>query len=600
MPKYFFGCRLAVFFLAAAYICVSSAVQGVTITSGPSFTPATNAPLAGLLHLTTDEDSRVNVTVNEGTNSWSRGFYDYSTNHSIPLLGFKPDQTNQIFVTVYDKTRNSQTAPSPLTFITSPLPTNFPHIAVLKRDPSKMDPGDTMMIIHDQDTRKAFISIIDNTGAVIWYAPWTIYDADVRQLDNGDLFIEEQTPLNDFLEINMLGQVVKTWNPPAGYPVNIHDGVPTAHGTILYFSDQSRTVENFPVNDTDPNAALTTATVADQRVVEMSATNEALLNVWSPLDMLDPTRVTYLTYGEYSGSPYGVDNEHANALIEDTNDNTIIVSLRNQNTIFKFNRQGQIKWILAPHAGWNTNFAPYLLTPMGTPFEWSYGQHAPQLTPQDTLLVFDDGSYRSSPYDPPGADQTNYTRAVEYSINETNMEISQVWDSSFAAEDKIYSPIMGKVQWLPKTHDIVVTYSYVTYINESHPSPYSPNATMVRVIEYTHDPVPEVVFDMSLFNYDNTNSTYQGCLAYRSERIADVYVHPAKSVADLTVHEQNQNSILEFSADPAHNYLVQASTDMKHWTTEGSAVQTEVVGDFNFEDLNASQYKARFYRVITQ
>ena len=89
---------------------VSSWSHAVTILSGPSFTPATNAPLAGLLQLTTDVDSRISVLVSDGTGIWEKDFYDYATNHSVTLLGFKPGQTNLIQVTVYDKERNAYTA----------------------------------------------------------------------------------------------------------------------------------------------------------------------------------------------------------------------------------------------------------------------------------------------------------------------------------------------------------------------------------------------------------------------------------------------------------------------------------------------------------
>ncbi|HEX7578134.1 MAG TPA: hypothetical protein VF430_08870, partial [Verrucomicrobiae bacterium] len=71
--------------------------------SGPTFTPAANAPLAGVLQLTTDVDSRVNVLVSDGKSLWERDFYDFGTNHSETLLGFKPGQTNLILATVYDK-----------------------------------------------------------------------------------------------------------------------------------------------------------------------------------------------------------------------------------------------------------------------------------------------------------------------------------------------------------------------------------------------------------------------------------------------------------------------------------------------------------------
>lgn len=402
----------------------------------------------------------------------------------------------------------------------------------------------------------------------------------------------------------MLGAVVQTWYPPAGYPINGHEGLLTDHGTILYISDASRTVSNFPSSDTISNALLfPTAKVDDNPIVEMSATNGTngvLLNVWSPLDMLDPTRVTYLTYGApWSGSPYGIDNFHANAILEDTNDNSIIVSLRNQNTVFDFSRSGQLQWILSPPALWSTNFQPYLLTPIGAPFEWSYGQHGPMLTPDSTLLVYDDHIEGASPFDPMVPDEDNASRGVEYSIDETNMTISQVWDTTQATNvDRLFTPIVGSTRWLPKTRDVLVTYGFITYVNGAPPNPNAPSATAARIIEYTHDPVPQVVFDLSFYD-TNANPNSQGVLVYRSDRIPDLYGHLAEPVPDLVVSDGNGIPLLEFSADPTYSYLVQASTDLTNWTTIGTAVQEDGVGDYDFEDLYANQFAARFYRVVT-
>ena len=572
-----------------------------TILSGPTFTPATNAPLAGVLSLTTAVNTRVSVLVSDGTDIWERDFYDFATAHSVPLLGFKPGRTNQILVTAYDKNRNAYPASQLLTFVTGPLPTNFPHSVVLKCQPDQMEPGYTLFLVRAGNGPPGFYTIIDNSGEVVWYSPdpTPTLHLDVRQLDNGDLFTEFEPTNNFFLEFNMLGQTVRTLSPPTGYPINSHDGVPTDHGTLLYLSDVSEVVSNFPANDTVSNAPLVTVHVDDNPAVEISATNGALLNAWSPLDLLDPTRVTYLTYEFHNGD--GVDNEHANAILEDTNDNnSIIVSLRDQNAVFKFTRSGQLKWILGPPAGWSTDFQPYLLTPVGTPFEWNYGQHAPELTPQGTMLIYDDGNDRASPYAPPVADQTNYSRGVEFNIDETNMEVSQVWDSSLADEDRLFTPVVGKAQWLPQTRDILVTYGSVSYVNGSHPSTHSPGATMVRIIEYTHDPVPQVVFDLAFFDYTNTSATYPGYFTYRSERIPDLYSHPAEPVTDLVISDENQIPVLGFSADPTHSYLIQASTDLTNWTTVGKPVQEGGVGDYDFEDLNANQFTARFYRVVTQ
>ena len=483
---------IVTFSTTALAFALSPSSLAVTILSGPSFTPAANAPLAGLLQLTTDVNSRISVLVSDGTDIWERDFYDYATIHSVPLLGFKPGRTNEILVTVYDKERNAYTAPQLLTFVTAPLPANFPGYTVLRSEPDEMEPGYTFFMIRNGSTI-GYIVIMDNSGEVVWYSQLpNLNDLDVEPLDNGNVFIPGKA--NQFAEINLLGETVETWNPPAGYPINPHDGFPTDHGTILYVSDASRLVTNLPTSAVS-NAAVKTENVDDNPAVEISATNATLLNAWSPLNMLDPTRVTYLTYGIGSGSTYGADTEHGNAVLEDTNDNSLIESLRNENAVFKFSRTGQLKWILGPPANWGTNWQPYLLTPVGTPFDWNYGQHAPELTPQGTLLVYNDNNYQASPFELPVADQDNYSSAIEYNINETNMEVSEVWNSAWQTnQDRLFTPYVGMVKWLPQTRNVLVTYGAVTYVNGVHPSAYSTNANMVRIIEYTHDPVPQVVF----------------------------------------------------------------------------------------------------------
>lgn len=584
--------------LALAF-ALSSSSSAVTFLSGPSFTPAANAPLAGLLQLTTDVDTRISVLVSDGTDLWERDFYDYATTHSVPLLGFKPGLTNEILVTVYDKDRNACTAPQVLTFVTAPLPANFPIYSVLQSESDEMEPGYTFFTIRNLNANVGYIVIMDNSGDVVWYCVLPNFlDVDVQPLDNGNIFIPANG--NQFLEINMLRQTVETWTPPAGHPINTHDGFPTDHGTILYLSDASRLVANLPTS-TVSNAPVETVNVDDNPVVEISATNAALLNVWSPLNMLDPTRITYLTYTEGSGSPYGVDTEHGNAVLEDTNDNSLVESLRNQNAVFKFSRTGQLKWILGPPANWSSNFEPFLLNPVGTPFDWNYGQHAPELTPQGTWLVYNDNNYQASPFDPTVPDQDNYSSAVEYDINETNMEVSEVWNSAWQTnQDRLFTPYVGRVQWLPQTRNVLVTYGAVTYINGVYPSSYSTNATMVWLIEYTHDPVPQLVFDVSFFDYNNTNSSYKGYFVYRAYQIPDLYPHPAEPVTDLAMSEADQIPLLKFSADPSYSYLIQASTDLINWTNIGTAVQEGGVGVYDFEDLNANRFKTRFYRVVTQ
>ncbi|HEV2693167.1 MAG TPA: aryl-sulfate sulfotransferase [Verrucomicrobiae bacterium] len=572
--------------------------QAITISAGPTFTPATNAPLAGLLQLTTDVDSRVSVQVSDGTNAWEKDFYDFSTTHAETLLGFRPNRTNHIVVTCYDLQHNASPTQE-VTFITAPLPSDFPTKTVLTNQPSLMEPGYSMFVIlRSGATTGAYIMFLDPSGQVVWYRPWTANDFDPHQMANGDIFMQQQNPSNNFLEMNMLGNTVRTWTAPAAYPVNSHEGNMTDHGTILYLSDVTGMATNFP-NSTASNAPLVTARIDDNPIVEISATNSALLNTWSPLAFMDPQRISWLTY-QFS-TPYGVDNEHANCVIEDTNDDSLIVSMRDQNAVCKFSRDtGKLIWILGPPAGWGTNWQTNLLTAVGTPFNWNYGQHAPELTPQHTLLLYNDNNDAATPPTPIEQDVTNQSSAIEYSIDEATMEVSEAWNSNWQTnQDRLYTGALGKAERLPLTTNTLVTYGTVSYINGVHPSSHNANASMVRIKEYTHEAVPQVVFDLAFFDYTNVSPTYTGYTCYRSYRVPDLYTHPAMPVADLTIGLQDSSPSLTFSANSTHVYLVQSSTNLTDWATCGTAVQQGTPGNFNYTDNDDGQSTSRFYRVVT-
>lgn len=572
----------------------STPAPALTIVSGPTITAASNAPLAAVLALTTDRESRVSISVDDGTNTWSRDFFDYDTTHALPLLGFHPNRTNLVTVTVRDKFKNAATASQPLVFVTAPLPADFPTSVVLTCQPEKMDPGYTLFRIQNRTTFRVYLVIVDNSGAVVWYS--TLQStADVRQLANGHLFI----PLvMKFVEVDMLGNTVNTWPAPTGLRINIHDGVPTDNGTILYLSDASREITNFPSSTTDPTAPLQDVLVLYNKVVEISATNAALLNTWSPIDVLDPRRLTYLTFD--SLTTQGWDIEHSNAVVDDTRDGSIIVSMRQQNAVIKFSRAtGQLRWILGPHENWGPEFQPYLLAPVGTPFAWNYAQHAPMITASGNLLLYDNGNCRATPSDPPVQDMDNYSRAVEYHIDETNMTVSQVWEYKNNGSDRLFTPIIGDADWLTNSGNVLVTFGYVTYVNGLRPNPWAPAATMVRIKEVTHDPVPEVVFDLAFFDYNTTDPNYKGYFCYRSDRIADLYSHLPQPVADLSIQYQGGFSLLTFSADPVRSYTVESSADLVQWTKAGPAALDET-GYFVFSDPNANTLGTHYYRVVTQ
>jgi hypothetical protein len=124
---------------------------------------------------------------------------------------------------------------------------------------------------------------------------------------------------------------------------------------------------------------------------------------------------------------------------------------------------------------------------------------------------------------------------------------------------------------------------------------------MARITEVTHESVPQIVFDLEISMYANTKISYKDCSVYRCHRIPDLYAHPAKPVADLSVTCENGLALVEFSADDTRTYVVEASTNLLDWEPIGVAVEDEQQGGtFSFEDDQSNEPVACYYRVLTQ
>jgi hypothetical protein len=263
---------------------------------------------------------------------------------------------------------------------------------------------------------------------------------------------------------------------------------------------------------------------------------------------------------------------------------------------------GKVKWILSPHENWGPEFAPYLLKPVGVPFEWSYGQHALRITSRGTLFVYDDGNFRATPFDPPVPDSQNYSRAVEYKIDEAKMEISQVWEYGANVAEPLYTGSVGSAFELPRTGNVLISFGNVSWVNHQKPSAAAPNASMARIKEVTYGDNPEVVFDLSLFDYNNTSSSYRGNYVYRAYRIADFYPHPAEPVTDLDVKVENGITHVRFSADPFRTYKIETARSLagiETWTPLATA-QLDADGNCDYQEQGPPEFEEeRYFRVLT-
>lgn len=205
-------------------------------------------------------------------------------------------------------------------------------------------------------------------------------------------------------------------------------------------------------------------------IIEMNPNEGTIAQVWDLAHILDSARYA-ATDPSLPGASFGQTQgnwAHHNALQYWGDD--IFGSARFQG-IFKFHRNGELAWVICPHKNWRLEYDKYLLKPLdkngneitdpqvingekSTPdFDWPWGQHAPVVMPNGHILVFDNGyarNYILKSFTEPG----QYSRIVEYEVDEINRTVRQVWSYGSERED-CYAAAMSSVQYLPKTKHVL-------------------------------------------------------------------------------------------------------------------------------------------------
>ncbi len=486
-------------------------------TEAPKLTMAPNSstPLAGLLELRTSDLSRVSIVVSDGIDQWSKNFEDFDTDHALPVLGFKAGRDYTVTVRVLDVDGVDIIEPTVFEVTTNPPPENFPEITVTST-PALMEPGVTLF------EAAGYLVAVNETGEVVWYHQIQnlngFLDRDVRRMQNGNLLL--LLPRDRIVELDMLGNIVTQWHASGSsdgakgsIPVDAlafhHEVFEMQSGNLLVLSVEFRILFDFPTSVLNPFDPLATAIVAGDVVVEFER-DGTIVNQWKLLDMLDPYRINYSSllglydgfYESVFGDPLETrDWSHGNAVIHDPMDDSIVVSLRHQDAVVKFSRQsGEIKWILGPHENWNMDeFGEYLLTPLSDDeFFFQYHQHAPDITDEGTMIVYDNGNNRASPFDPILPGSANFSRAVEYDINEATKEVEIVWEYGQFEDETLFTFFIGDADYMPMTGNAMITFGGIQ---------------PARIIEVTRTTPAQKVFDLSL------SETF----TYRSERLPSLY-----------------------------------------------------------------------------
>jgi arylsulfate sulfotransferase len=465
--------------------------------------PFGSAPLTALVIFDTPEAAQISVHVPGKTTQADVDFTfkGYTRHHEIPVYGLYADQTNQ--VTLTEKNHAGQEKSTLIPIKTEPLPVFLDSIQVVQADPNSYSPG---MNFAFQDRKMVF----DINGDVRWFSTTASLQTFLRLKNGNYLFTYEvaDQPNNVIMEEDLLGKIYSVYNLPGGVQ---HDFIELPNGNLLVTSE-------------DPGSEY-----VDDFIVELDRKSGIITRSFDLKKSLQADRPSVI-----GSDP--IDWLHINSIVYDERDHSIIISTRNQAAIFKLSYPDmKIQWILGAHDNWYAYNQQYLLNPIGDDLEWPWVQHHATILSQETidgksyltLLVFDNGLYRSFNPDTAMKLEDSYSRMVVYRINETDHTVEQIWEYGKARGSAILSILRGSA-YLLSNGNFLGNWSTIVKNADGTPSLEQDNpANTSRTIE-VNPANNQVVFEVVM----------QPGWNYRTAR-ASLYEDYSKSNSSL---EQNTNN----------------------------------------------------------
>ncbi|MDO7886749.1 aryl-sulfate sulfotransferase [Hymenobacter cheonanensis] len=455
--------------------------------------PSGYAPLTARLSLTSRQSGRLRLVVHGrhgAASDLTQQFADEGTMHTVPVLGLYPNYANNVTVQLVDP-GGAVLADTALLIQTAALPPDMPASLVTTAPTGGPLGGDFTLVSNFSASNPQMPLIVDNYGEVRWLLDYRSlpeleqlsYDCGISRLRNGNFCFGDKTT-SQLFEVDVYGTIINRWNM-AGY---------TFHHELYEKPDGNFLVTANKTGSTHPDG---TATDEDY-VIEINRHANRVVQEWDLKQSLNENR--------HALEADPVDWLHANAVLYDPSDNTIIVSGRYQGVV-KLTYDNHVQWLLAPHRGWGPNhqgqdLKQLLLTPLDAggqaiadtavvngsanapDFEWNWYQHSVQLMPSGDLLLFDNGTNRNFIRNAP----THYSRAVVYRLDPAARTVQQIWTYGKERGDDTFSAIVSRVQYLPAVNHLLFCPGYQV-----------PNATGQggKIIELDYAS-KQVLFEMQL------------------------------------------------------------------------------------------------------
>ena len=481
---------------------------GVTVTANP------RNVLSAYVDVSIDEPSAITVRVTQTDGDWE---WTGSSDGVVPsdelvtffVMGMYAETDYTVSVSATDEAANEGTGASDYT---SPaLPEDFPPIAVAVSQPEMMSGEYTMFPVFrwnpGNDAEWGYVIVLDASGAPVWYYSTESGGGDNRILPNGNigLVLDDER----FLEVDWEGNVVEEiLAEDIGIDSIHHEWYTLPDGDVVFLGSELQNIDGYP--DPEMMGGTVAYDVIGDVIAVYDPDTETITETISTFDFLDPLNVRagfnnpFWNQHYADVAPDGVkDWTHGNAVIYDAEDDAFIASIRHQDMVVKVDRAtGDLIWATGPDGTLNLASG-----------EWTYQQHAPELQPDGSILVYDNGGSREGL----GDGETPYTRVIVFEVDESdadagNWTFTQTWE--YLGEEAYLAPFVGDADMLDGT---VLICDGGLVADPTLGIGLPENQKLARIREVTFEETPTVVFEVNIVDESETDPI--GYTVYRAERI---------------------------------------------------------------------------------
>jgi arylsulfate sulfotransferase len=478
--------------------------------------PGPLAPTAYALTAEVQPAASLTVTLSTEDHTLTLPFASVATHHLLPILGLLPSRTYTGWVEADGGERVDLTP-----FTTADLPEDFPNLTVLTPHPDPMEAGLTLLDVKvPLNSSRTWVLALDAAGRVAW---WVDPDG-----SHGDLHWSSRGTLVGLFdgavhETSVFGEPVRRWTDEPTQtldtwidPWNVHhEWTPLEDGGFLGLTKQITRVDAYPAFYARTDWRVE-ADVDDPIVFELNPDGSTRYSV--PLSqVLDTSRIGFDSLDVLQNGQY--DWAHANG-VSATRDGAWVVSLRHQDALIKLTQEGELVWILGDPVGWTEPYTDLLLTPEGDGFLWPAHPHAPEVQPDGSVVVFDNGRYRASPYEQvKPKDPATFTRVVAYSVDEARRTVTERW--VITPPDNLYSGALGDADVQAQTGNVLMNFGFLDGERGELNAAFGWGRKSIRLLEIHPDRPDEVLWDVRLSSSIKVEE--EGWKSYRAERISSLY-----------------------------------------------------------------------------